>query len=184
MRKIILHAKRLFRILKYILIFLIIVAPIYYILWFFLIFIFLTLFSVLFFSDPIDEKKVLKHFSENDLLIIASDSIDENVSDSEYLSLMVKYVNVICPRRIDRHTTWTGARVTSNAFTSLYESKKKSEDIDFDKYKKKIIRALDKDEVKIQRIIRSNRDLVFSYTCPDLPRSVEVVISNDELKAL
>ena len=180
MKRIIAHAKRLFNSYKFICMVFFLIVPLEFI----GMFILMTIISVLFFEDPIDEELVRRYMSEEELQIIGSDTLDENVSDNEYLALMVRFMNITCPRRVDRQTQWIGSRVTNKAFTYLYECKMKSGKIDFEKLKKKDIRKLDRKNIVIQRIIRSKRDLIYSFTCPDVTRSIEVVITNDELKAL
>ena len=57
-------------------------------------------------------------------------------------------------------------------------------EFDLVKYKKQALNMINKNDIDIQRIMRSNRDLIYCYTCKDSSTPLEMVISNEELKAL
>ena len=86
-------------------------------------FLILLVLSMLFTEDPIDMKDLLNEFTEAELEIILSDTVDEKVSDERYLTLLAKYQTYFCPRKLDRVTTWLGSEVSEESYIRYYEVK-------------------------------------------------------------
>ena len=74
-------------------------------------------------EDPVDVKDVLNNFTEEELGIVLSETVDENVSDDEYLSLLARYQSYFCPKKLDHLTTWVGSENTKDAYILYYEIK-------------------------------------------------------------
>jgi hypothetical protein len=177
MKKLFLHIKRLFR--KF---------------WFIIIFAFatsflaglgllliMTIISMLFYDNIVDVDDILENFTEAQLEIILSDKIDERVSDDDYLKLLARYQSYFCPKKADWLTIWTGAEVTDDAYIHYYELKRDME-ISKDALKEKILSQVNKAGVQAQRLIRSNKKLVFYYTYRKSGETFDITITPDELK--
>lgn len=183
MRKIVLHAKRLFR--KY---------------WFYILlmfglsvvvglanFIIMLVISLLFFRDPmepINMDEVMQEFTEEELLII-SGGIFEGVTDEDYFKLLARYECFVCPRRVDSATIWNGSEVTHDSYICHYElndhyrwlNKNYEEGL-----KERILSRLDTESVHVQRIIRTNRNLVYRYWLRHAGGYMEIVITPEEIQ--
>ena len=184
MTKFYLHVKRLFR--KY---------------WLFILFMFamsplvglanliiMLAISLLFFTDPlepIDMDGVKQEFTEEELSILDGESMQEDVTDEEYLKLLARFQCFICPRRIDSATIWNGSGVTDDAYVYHYElndhyrwlNKNYEEGL-----KERILSRLDTESVHVQRIIRTNRNLVYRYWLRHAGGCTEIVITPEDLQ--
>lgn len=179
MKRVFSHIKRLFR--KF---------------WFFLFFAFaislihgvglliiMTVISMLFFSDPVDAKDPADYFTEEELRKIQS---DEDVDDEEYLMLLAKYQSYECPVKIDQITTWTSSEVTKDSFICNYEINDRWHrygDVDMDVVKSNILAQIDKKGINVQRIIATNRNMIYRYWNRQSGTYEDVVLSIDELKS-
>ena len=178
MKRLFLHLKRIFK--KF---------------WFFIFFtsaislvfglalvIIMTVISMLFFSDPVDVDAILDNFTERELDIILSEEMDESVADGEYLELIARYQSHFCPKKIDSITIWTGSRLTTDSFIYEYELKKRIEGFSVEKLRKDILGKINKSSVHAQRMVRTNRNMIFRYTYRDNYETFDIVISTEELK--
>lgn len=141
------------------------------------------IYSMNFTEDPVDVKDVLNNFSEEELEIVLAETVDESISDNDYLSLLARYQTYFCPRKIDYMTTWVGSESTEDAFTLYYEIKKGFDTIDHEILRNSIMANINKNSVQAIRLIRSKRNMVFNYTDIKTNASFEIVISNKELMA-
>jgi len=182
MKKFFAHFMRIIRKFWFILL---IVAPISPI--FFLgLLILMTLLSMLFFSDPIDVESavedILKNFTEEELDIIFAEKVDENITDDDYLNLCARYQTYVCPKKLDRITTWVGSEVDNQAYIYKYDlNDKMIEGFDVVKQKESISASIDKNKVQTSRVIRSGRGIIFRYTYKNSGEVKDVVFSNEEL---
>ena len=143
--------------------------------------------SLLFFRDPFDydEKAFCENFSEEEMDILDSKTIDENITDDEFLELKARALNFICPQRIDRLTQLKGVKLTNDSFMFEYDidenrihSKNWIEEL---KQEIRLSKETSKKEVFIQRIIRSNRNLIYRYWYSRKDGYAEIVLTPAEL---
>lgn len=184
MRKLFLHVKRLFK--KF---------------WLYIIFMFglsgflgllnliiMIVISLLFFRDPlepIDGEAIMQEFTEEELSIIDGETMNENVTDDDYFMLLVRFQNFICPRRVDSVTIWNGVEVTKDAYIYQYElddhgrwyNKRFEEGL-----KKRILSEVNTKGVHAQRLIRTNRDLIYRYWYRHADGYTDIVITSKELQ--
>lgn len=146
-------------------------------------FLLFLIYSMSFKDDPVDVNDILNNFTEEELAIILSDTIDENVSDDEYLQLQAKYQSQFCPKKLDHITTWMGSEVSNSTYIMYYEIKKNYEEIDKDVLRNNILTQINRDNVLTIRLARSNRDMVLRYTDRKSGDNFDIVINNNELKA-
>ncbi len=144
--------------------------------------------SLLFFRDPlepIDMEEVLQEFTEEELSIINDVNMDENVTDEEYLTLLARFQCFICPRRVDSATIWNGTEMTKEDYIYQYELNdhyrwlNKSFE---DGLKKRILSEIDTKGVHAQRLIRTNRNLIYRYWLRYAGGYTDIVISPQELQ--
>ncbi len=178
MKKLFLHIKRLFRKFWF---FIFLVSAISLPLGVVLLIV-MTVISMLFFSDPVDINAILDEFTERELEIILSEKMDESVSDDEYLQLIARYQSFFCPKKLDYITTWTDSKVTDDSYIYEYELKKTTDSFNQAKMKKDILSRINKKGVHARRLVTSNRNMVFRYTCKNTGESFDIVITTDELK--
>ena len=178
MKRLFLHIKRIFKKFWFIIFFMSAISLFFGI----ALVIVMTAISMLFFSDPVDVDAILDNFTERELEIILSEEMDESVADDEYLELIAKYQSYFCPKKIDSITIWTGSRVTTDSFIYEYELKKRIEGFCVDKLRKDILRKINKNSVHAQRMVRTNRNMVFKYTFRDNYETFDIVISTEELR--
>lgn len=141
------------------------------------------IYSMNFTEDPVDVNDVLKTFTEEELEIVLAETVDERISDNDYLSLLARYQSYFCPKKIDHMTTWVGSEFTEDSFTFYYEVKKGFDTIDHEILRNNIIASINKNSVQTIRLVRSQRNMVFNYTDNKTNASFEIVISNKELMA-
>lgn len=182
MRKLVLHVKRLFRKFWFFIALTFCMSPLVGL----PIFLIMLAISMLCFSDPLEpvnEEEIIQEFTGEELSIISGET-EEGVTDEEYFRLLVKYECFICPRRVDSATIWNGSRVTANAYICEYEIN--------DHYrwfnqhfeeglKERLLSQLDTKGVYAQRLIRTNRNLIFRYWFRHADGYTEVVITPEEL---
>ena len=122
------------------------------------------LISILFFSTPMDKKKISDQFTEEELKILDAESVEVHVSDDIYLSLYVKLMNLTNEQQFDEHKQKIIATLTDEALTISYlffdeeakrEYEKKHPDI-----VKFVRNGLVKSYVPYARIKNSNRLLI------------------------
>ena len=142
----------------------------------------MTAISMLFFNDPVDIDAILDNFTERELEIILSEEMDETVTDDEYLELLARYQSYFCPKKLDTATIWTGSRVTTDSFIYEYELKKRIKGFRVEKLRNDILGKINKNSVQAQRMVRTNRNMIFRYTYRDNYETFDIVISTEELK--
>ena len=119
MKRLVLHVKRLFRKFWFLIFFAWAISFVYGI----ALIIILTIISMLFFSDPVDVKGILENFTDEQLEIIFNEEDDENVSDDDYFTILARYQTFLCPKKLDKITTWVGSEVNDEAYIQRYELK-------------------------------------------------------------
>lgn len=179
MKKVFSHIKRLFRKFWFFLFFAFAISPIIGL----GVLIIATVLSMTLFSDPIDAKDPADYFTEEELRKIQS---DEDVDDEEYLTLLAKYQSYECPVKVDQITTWTSSEVTKDSFICNYEINDRWHrygEIDMDVVKSNIIAQIDKKGINVQRIIATNRNMIYRYWNRQSETFEDVVLSIDELRS-
>lgn len=146
-------------------------------------FLFLLIISLIFSQDPVDVNDLLNTFTEDELEIILADTVNENVSDEEYLTLMARYQSYLCPKKIDYLTTWVGSESTRDSYILYYEVKRDFETINQKVLRKNILSQINTNSVQVIRIARSRKNMIFRYTDRKTYESFDIVISNMELMA-
>lgn len=172
------HIKRLFRKFWFFLFFAFAISPIMGL----GVLIIATALSMALFSDPVDVNAILDNFTEEELDIILAESVDENVSDDDYLNLLARYQTYFCPKKFDSVTVWTGSMVSKGAYIYEYELKKDVETFDKVTLKARIMAQIDLNCVQVKRLLSSNRNMIFRYTYRNTGETLEIVINTDELK--
>lgn len=178
MKKLISHVKRLFWKFWFFLLCAFIISPLMGL----GVLVIATILSVTLFSDPID-KDPADYFTEEELRMIQSDEVAD---DEKYLKLLARYQSFECPVKVDQITTWTSSEVTKDAFIFNYEINDRWHrygDLDLRSLKSKILSQIDKKGVNIQRIIATNRNVIFRYWNRQLESFEDIVLSTDELRS-
>ena len=143
----------------------------------------MTSLSMAFADDPVAEKDINDYFTEEELRYINN---DEAADDETYLKLLAKYQSYECPQKVDEITTWTSSELTKDSFICHYEINdrwRKYGKIDMNVVKQNILNTIDKGGYKVQRIVATNRNMIFRYwNCQERSYS-DIVLSNDELKS-
>ena len=178
MKRLFLHIKRVFKKFWVIIFFVSAISLVFGL----ALVIVMTAISMLFFSDPVDVDAILDNFTERELDIILSEKMDESVADDEYLELIARYQSYFCPKKIDPITIWTGSRVTTDSFIYEYELKKRIEGFSVEKLRNDILGKINKSSVHAQRMVRTNRNMVFKYTFRDNYETFDIVVSTEKLK--
>lgn len=179
MKRVFLHSKRVFQNHWFIIVIAWAVSFVFGIAAFLLF----LIYSMNFKDDPVDVNDILNNFTEEELAIILSDTIDENVSDDEYLQLQAKYQSQFCPKKVDHITTWMGSVVSGSAYIMYYEIKKNYQAIDKDVLRNNILTQINRGNVLTIRLARSHRNMVLRYTDSKSGDYFDIVIDNNELKA-
>lgn len=146
-------------------------------------FLFLLIISLIFSQDPVDVNDLLNTFSEEELDIVLADTVNENVSDEEYLTLMARYQSYFCPKKIDYLTTWVGSESTRDSYILYYEVKRDFETINQEVLRKNILSQINTNSVQVIRIARSRKNMIFRYTDRKTYESFDIVIGHMELMA-
>ncbi len=178
MKRVFSHIKRLIKKFGFLLFFAFAISPIFGL----GVLIAATILSLMLFSDPEEPKNMEDYFTEEELRIIQS---EEDVDDEEYLALLAKYQTYECPIKVDPITTWTSSEVTKDSFICHYEINDKKHqygELDMNLLKNNILNELDKDGYKIQRIVATNRNMIFRYWNCQTETLEDIVISTEELK--
>ncbi len=178
MKRLFLHIKRIFKKFWFVIFFMSAISLVFGL----ALVIVMTAISMLFFNDPVDVDAILDNFTERELEIILSEEMDETVTDDEYLELLARYQSYFCPKKIDSVTIWTGSRVTTNSLIYEYELKKHIDGFSAEILRKEILDSINKNSVQAQRIVRTNRNMIFRYTFRDNYETFDIVISSEELK--
>ena len=141
------------------------------------------IYSMNFTEDPVDVNDIMKEFTEEELGIVLADTMDENVSDEEYFTLLARYQSYFCPKKVDRVTTWVGSEVTKDSYIMSYEIKKEIEGFSADVLKDNILKEINPNCVQTIRLVRSGKNMVFRYTNISTYDSFDIVITPNDLKA-
>ncbi len=179
MKRVFSHIKRLFRKFWFFLLFAFAISPIMGL----GVLIIATVLSMALFSDPIDAKDPADYFTEEELRKIQS---DEDVDDEEYLMLLAKYQSYECPVKVDQITTWTSSEVTKDSYICNYEINDRWHrygEMDMNVLKSNILAQIDKKGINVQRIIATNRNMIFRYWNRQSETFEDVVLSIDELRS-
>lgn len=146
-------------------------------------FLLLLIWSMTFTQDPIDVNDLMDNFTEREMEIVLAETIDESVSDEEYLSTLAKYQSYFCPKKVDYLTLWTGSIYTGKSYILYYEVKKRFEEIDINILKENILTHINKNSVLSMRLVRSNKNMIVRYTDRKTSDYFEIVITSQELMA-
>lgn len=177
MKKLFLHIKRLFRKFWLVLIFLFAISFVHGL----IALVIMTTISMLFFDNIVDVDAILENFTDEQLEIIFSEEMDENVNDDDYLTLLARYQSYFCPKKIERGTIWISSMLTDDAYIFCYELKG-NEPISIDQQKKRIFANINTNGVHVKRLVNSNRNLVFRYIYCQTDETVDIVFTTDELR--
>ena len=143
------------------------------------------IFSLAFSEDPVDVNEILNVFTEEELEIIFAEKVDEKVSDEEYLSLAARYQCYVCPKKLDKLTTWVGSENYKDSYVYQYEVNDKNIEFhDTDKQKELIKNSINKNNVQTLRLISSGKDVIFRYTYRNAGTVEDVVFTHEELENL
>ena len=179
MKRVFSHIKRLIRKFGFFLFFAFAISPILGL----GVLVIATILSMALFSDPIDAKDPAEYFTEEELRKIQS---DEEVDDDEYLILLAKYQSYECPVKVDQITTWTSSEVTKDSFICNFEINnglRRYGEIDMNVVKNNILTQIDKNSINVQRIIATNRNMIYRYWYRQTETYEDVVLSTDELRS-
>lgn len=141
------------------------------------------IYSMNFTEDPVDVNDIMEEFTEEELGIVLADTMDENVSDEEYFTLLARYQSFFCPKKVDRVTTWVGSEVTKDSYIMSYEIKKEIEGFSADVLKDNILKEINPNCVQTIRLVRSGKNMVFRYINTSTYDSFDIVITPNDLKA-
>lgn len=142
-----------------------------------------TIISMVFSSEPVEEKNIDDYFTDEDMKKMDK---AEELDDDEYLTLVAKFQTYQCPKKVDPITTWTSSELTKDAYVYNYEINDKKHMyrlLDMNDLKNQILSKIDKQNDKIQRIIASNRNLVFRYRNYQKDTIDDVVLTANELRS-
>lgn len=179
MKRVILHSKKVIRNHWFIICIAGAVSFVYGI----IAFLAFLIYSMNFTEDPVDVNDIMKEFTEEELGIVLADTMDENVSDEEYFTLLARYQSYFCPKKVDRVTTWVGSKVTEDSYIMSYEIKKEIEGFSADVLKDNILKEINPNCVQTIRLVRSGKNMVFRYTNTSTYDSFDIVITPNDLKA-
>lgn len=142
-----------------------------------------TIISMVFFKDPDDAKNPDDYFTDEEMKRLES---GEDMNDEEFLTLVAKCQTFNCPKKVDPVTTWTSSELTKDAYIYNYEINDKKHMyrlLDMNDLKNQILSKIDKQNDKIQRIIATNRNLVFRYRNYQKNTIEDVVLTTNELRS-
>ena len=142
-----------------------------------------TIISMVFSSEPVEEKNIDDYFTDEDMKKMDK---AEELDDDEYLTMVAKFQTYQCPKKVDPITTWTSSELTKDAYVYNYEINDKKHMyrlLDMNDLKNQILSKIDKQNDKIQRIIASNRNLVFRYRNYQKNTIDDVVLTANELRS-
>jgi hypothetical protein len=139
--------------------------------------------SMVFFNNFIEDKTPEDYFTEDEWRKIHT---GESVDIEEYLILLAKYQTYECPVKVDKITTWTSSEVTSDSFICNYEINDRWHrygEIDMNVVKSNILAQIDKKGINVQRIVATNRNMIFRYRNYRTGTIEDVILSNEELRS-
>ena len=142
-----------------------------------------TIISMVFSSEPAEEKNIDDYFTDEDMKKMDK---AEELDDDEYLTLVAKFQTYQCPKKVDQITTWTSSELTKDSYVYNYEINDKKHMyrlLDMNDLKNQILSRIDKQNDKIQRIIATNRNLVFRYRNYQKNTIEDVVLTTNELRS-
>ena len=142
-----------------------------------------TIISMVLSSEPVEEKNIDDYFTDEDMKKMDK---AEELDDDEYLTLVAKFQTYQCPKKVDQITTWTSSELTKDAYVYNYEifdKWHKYGELNLMDLKNRILAGIDKQNVNIQRIIASNRNLVFRYRNYQKNTIDDVVLTTNELRS-
>ena len=179
MKKVIYHITRVFSKCWFIILLACTISPIVA----FGVLILFTIISMVFSSEPVEEKNIDDYFTDEDMKKMDK---AEELDDDEYLTLVAKFQTYQCPKKVDQITTWTSSELTKDAYVYNYEifdKWHKYGELNLMDLKNRILAGIDKQNVNIQRIIASNRNLVFRYRNYQKNTIEDVVLTANELRS-
>ena len=147
------------------------------------LFLLLLIWSMAFTQDPVDVNDVMDNFSERELEIVLAETVDESITDDEYLSTLARYQSYFCPKKLDYLTTWVGSVYTGDSYVLNYEIKRDFEAINQETLRENILAQINKNSVQVIRLVRSCKNMIFRYTDRKTYESFDIVIGNMELMA-
>lgn len=178
MNRVFSHIKRLLRKFWFLLFLAFAISPIMGL----SIFVMAIILSMVLSNDPEEVKDPTDYFTQEEWRKIHS---EEDLEDEEYLALLARYQTYKCPIKVDEITTWTSSELTKDSFICHYEINDKLHqygDVDMDLLKNNILAELYKDGYKKQRIVATNRNMIFRYWNCQRETLEDIVISTEELK--
>lgn len=149
-----------------------------------IVFIVALIISMVFFNSFTEDINLEDYFTEEELRILQS---DEEVDDEEYLVLLAKFQSYECPVKVDQITTLTSSEVTKDSFIYNYEINdrwRRYGDIDMSVVKSNIMAQIDKTNYNVQRIVATNRNIIFRYRNYRTGTVEDVIVLNEELKSI
>lgn len=142
-----------------------------------------TAVSMIFLSEPSEEKNPDDYFTEEEYEKMET---GEGLDDDEYLTLVAKCQTYQCPKKVDQITTWTSSELTRDAYIYNYEINDRRHEysqLNMSDLKNRILARIDKQNEKIQRIVTTNRNLVFRYRNYQENTIEDVVLTANELRS-
>lgn len=180
MKNLLLHIVRVISKLWFLLTIIFVISPLLGI----IVFIVALIISMVFFNNFTEDINLEDYFTEEELRILQS---DEEVDDEEYLVLLAKIQSYECPVKVDQITTWTSLEVSKDSFIYNYEINDRWHrygEIDMNVVKSNILAQIDKNSGYLQRIIATNRNIIYRYWNHQTGTLEDVVLSIDELRSL
>lgn len=135
-------------------------------------------------SKEIDAEKFNRLFSREEREIIMSKQMDNTITDSRYLAVMIRFMNNFsCPRKLNKYATWTKSILEDKAVVHIIEVNLQLPSSELGWVKERTCRAreINKNDLFIRRLVRSGRTLVFRYVANNTIQN-EIELSTDELK--
>ena len=135
-------------------------------------------------SKEIDAEKFNRLFSREEREIIMSKQMDNTITDSRYLAVMIRFMNNFsCPRKLNKYATWTKSILEDKAVVHIREVNVQLPSSELGWVKERTCRAreINKNDLFIRRLVRSGRTLVFRYVANNTIQN-EIEFSTDELK--
>lgn len=113
-----------------------------------------------------------------------SKQMDNTITDSRYLAVMIRFMNNFsCPRKLNKYATWTKSILEDKAVVHIIEVNVQLPSSELGWVKERTCRAreINKNDLFIRRLVRSGRTLVFRYVANNTIQN-EIEFSTDELK--
>lgn len=176
MKKLFLHILRLLKKFWFVIFIFFAISPLYGL----AIFVIMTIISMLFFCDPVDVSELKSNFTKKELAMVSATEINEKVSDDDYLSTLARYQSFFAPKKVGKGLIWTSSELQDHDYVFNYE-RKNFDGLSLSKMKEDILSQIDRKSVHIQRIIRSNRNLVFRYKNRQTGDIVDITINTEDI---